>query len=310
MSKLYRYSMILDKVGPPYFHDYTGEACFLINLFHLNKGMPFTSIASFAFGGDPRRFPEMLDFINEHLYQLFYSKILGMGLSQWIPKCVHWCCYLIHRAPLDISLFETEYVNGEVVGQAWVHQHFDFETFQVFGFVDDFAMKIVRTADINATLGVCLNLQRAVYSGYKRTHGFKSHIFTLPIGIIGCVFIPEVRQNNNGMRRPSDDVSKFVNQQTSSLRQICEHVNSDHEAYFQLFNVPRYLRIYKKGPQVRKICLDYFLFQNCYYCIHGNRSRTFGQVPWRSKITYHLRLRRRSFHRRLSTLAIFGICSL
>jgi hypothetical protein len=278
-------------------------------------------MSRFVFGGDPRRFSEMFDFMNEHLYRNFYNKISGTSMSQWIPKYVHRCRYLIHRALSDTALFETEHLNGEIVGQAWVHQHFDYETFRVFGFIDDFAMKTARPADVNATLGIILDLQRSVYSGYQRTHGFKAQVVTLPIGIIGCVFITEVRQNDNGVqnisglsdylwhllggiivgglhpclygdtifavlacivpriRRPTDDVAKFINRRMSSLRQMCEHINSDHETYFQLFGVPKYLRIYKKGPQVRKLCLNSFFVQNCYYCIHGNRSRTFGQVP-------------------------------
>ena len=64
----------------------------------------------------------------------------------------------------------------------------------------------------------------------------------------------------------------------SSLRQICEHVNDDHETHFQLFNVTKYLRLYKEGPRVRNMCLNYFVIQNCYYCVEGTRSRVFGQV--------------------------------
>jgi hypothetical protein len=122
-------------------------------------------------------------------------------MSQWIPKYVHQCQYLIHKALSDTSLFETEYVNGEIVGQAWVHQHFDYATFQ--GFINDFASKAVRPTDVNATLCIFLNLQQAVYSGYQRTHESKAQIVTLLVGIIGCVYIMEVRQNNNGVQNIS-----------------------------------------------------------------------------------------------------------
>ena len=38
---------------------YGGEECFLVYLYHLTKGTPFTEMARFVFGGDPRRLSEM-----------------------------------------------------------------------------------------------------------------------------------------------------------------------------------------------------------------------------------------------------------
>ena len=47
------------------------------------------------------------------------------------------------------------------------------------------------------------DIQRAFYSGYLRRHGLKAQIIYLPIGIIGSVFITELRQNDNGVQNLS-----------------------------------------------------------------------------------------------------------
>ena len=61
------------------------------------------------------------------------------------------------------------------------------------GFVDNFGLPSARPA----------NIQRAFYSGYFRAHGLKAQIVWLPIGIIGFVFIAELRQNDNGVQNTS-----------------------------------------------------------------------------------------------------------
>jgi hypothetical protein len=47
------------------------------------------------------------------------------------------------------------------------------------------------------------DIQRAFYSGYLRRHGLKAQVVYLPIGIIGSVFVTELRQNDNGVQNIS-----------------------------------------------------------------------------------------------------------
>ena len=297
-----------------------GEECFLVFLFHLIKGVPFTEMARHTFGGDPRRFSSMFDHMEEHLYFTFYNKITGTSMSQWIPQHLDTCRRLIHNALSDGAIFETEYVNGEVVDRRWIHHHFDFDSFRVFGFLDDYAMPTSRPQNILRTLGVNLDIQRSIYSGYQRAHGFKAHILWLPIGLIGCVFVTEVRQNDNGVQNISGlsdylrrllrgcltsarlfpavfcdgifavlstVVPRYVNptppqhllnMRLNKFRQMNEHVNARHRQLFSLFAIPRYLMVYKKGVQVRRLCVVSFFIQNCYYCLQGNQSRVFGHT--------------------------------
>ena len=74
-------------------------------------------------------------------------------------------------------------------------------------------------------------------------------------------------------------VERLINLRMSSLRESIEHIFSMHENMFALFGVPRYLRLYRNGRQVRRLYTISFFIQNCYLCEQGTRCRFFGQVP-------------------------------
>ena len=42
-----------------------------------------------------------------------------------------------------------------------------------------------------------------MYSGYFRVHGYKAQIVWLPLGLICCVFVCKVHQNDNGVQNIS-----------------------------------------------------------------------------------------------------------
>jgi len=65
----------------------------------------------------------------------------------------------------------------------------------------------------------------------------------------------------------------------ASLRECIEHTFAIHRGRFRLFSVPHSLQLYKKGVQVRRMCLVSFFVLNCCYCLHGTQSRYFGQIP-------------------------------
>jgi hypothetical protein len=125
-------------------HVYSGEECFLIFLFHIIKGTPFTEMARHTFGGDPRCLSKMNDQMIDHLYITFYNKISGTSLGQWIPEHLDRCREIVYDALCDGAIGETEYVDGNVVNRTWILHHFDFLTFRIFGFLDDVAMPSAR----------------------------------------------------------------------------------------------------------------------------------------------------------------------
>ena len=281
-------------------------------------------MAEDKFGGDPRSYSKMFDGMVNHLYYTFYNKISGRSLEQWLPEYLDICRALIHNALTNnVGVLETEYVNGEVVNATWIHHHFEFETFRPFGFLDDVAINGPRPGvAARRRYRFSDDIQRALYSGYLRAHGLKAQVVWLPIGIIGSVFITEIRQNDNGVQNISGlnnylvqiftasailignlfpclycdgifallvtilprfinptPIQYILNMRMASLREVIEHVFCDHWNRFQVFHVPRYLRLFDHGEKIRRMSLASFLVLNCYYCMNGTRSRYFGYYP-------------------------------
>ena len=183
---------------------FQGEEAFIIFLFHLVKGRPYTEMARHTFGGDPRRFSTMFNLMVDHLYFTFYNKISGTSMDQWVPRYLERCRMLIYTALGNSALYEREYVDGELVDESWIYHYWDYATFRPFGFLDDVALPSARPGSrISRIRDLAHDIQRAFYSGYLRLHGMKAQVVYLPIGIIGSVFITELRQNDNGVQNLS-----------------------------------------------------------------------------------------------------------
>lgn len=199
---LYRSWRIPDHFTSPHRHVFTGEECFLIFLYHLKKGTPFTDMAMQVFGGNPRHFSYMFYAMNDHLYFTFYHKISGTSLSQWLPNEVDNFRGLIFDRISNTVVRETRRnEDGNIVEEIINWFDVNFPSFRIFGFLDDTAFYTARPGrpdDPNAP-----DYQRSLYSGYFRRHGLKCQVVFLPNGLIGAVFIAELRQNDNGVQNMS-----------------------------------------------------------------------------------------------------------
>jgi len=202
---LYHHWRVPDQFTSPHRHVFSGEECFIIYLYHLLRGCPFTEMARQDFGGNPRYFTYMFNAMNDHIYETFYNKISGTSLSQWLPHQVHHLRRLIFDALQDGAIEETRNDNnGDVVEREIIRLNFDFNTFRLFGFLDDTAIPTSRPGDTARRRGdFDLDVQRSFYSGYFTRHGFKCQLVYLPNGLIGAVFIAEMRQNDNGVQNMS-----------------------------------------------------------------------------------------------------------
>jgi hypothetical protein len=150
-------------------------------------------MARFIFRGDPHRLSEMNDLFINRLYFTFYNKILGNSMSQWIPGLLHACRRLIYDALSSDAIEEVEYLNGKLVDRRWILHHFQFNSFHIFGFLDDYAMPTARPGNsVTRRYDFKSDIQWAFYSGYLCRHGLKAQVVYLPIGIIGSVFITEI----------------------------------------------------------------------------------------------------------------------
>jgi hypothetical protein len=98
------------------------------------------------------------------------------------------------------AIKEVEFLEGQVIDSRWIVHHFHFDNVCIFGFLDDFAMPTARPgSSASRRNDFESDIQHAFYSGYLRRHGLKAQVVYLPIGIIGLVFIAELRQNNSGL---------------------------------------------------------------------------------------------------------------
>ena len=205
LRTLYVHWRIPDRLRAPRSrHMFDGEACFIICLFHLRKGHTFIDMSQQYFGGDPRYFSMMNEAMINHIYETFYHKISGASLNQWLPRHLEQCRRLIHTKLANGVVQEDHYVNGELVDSDWVYAEFDYRFFRPFAFMDDYGAETARPAEeARRRENYELDIQRAFYSGYFRRHGLKAQVVYLPIGIIGSVYIAELRQNDNGVQNMS-----------------------------------------------------------------------------------------------------------
>ena len=110
-------------------------------------------------------------------YYTFYNKISGCSLDQWIPNRLHTCRRLIYDALSSDAIKEVKFHEGQVVDRWWILHHFDFRSFGVFGFLDDFAMPTARPRDsVSRANNLKHDVQRAFYSGYLHKHGLKAKV--------------------------------------------------------------------------------------------------------------------------------------
>ncbi len=132
-------------------------------LYHLTRGSPFTEMARFVFGGDPRRLSEMNSIFIEFGYNTFFNKISGTSLEQWIPSHLDVCRQLIYDALASGGIEEVEFEDGQVVDRRWILHHFQFESFRVFGFLDDLPCP-PHAQEVQLIGGICM---RVMFSGHS-----------------------------------------------------------------------------------------------------------------------------------------------
>jgi hypothetical protein len=179
---------------------YSREACFLVYLYLIIKGTPFTKMACFVFGGNPRRLSEMNNLLIHHAYNTFYNKILGTSLNQWLPEKLDVCRELIFNSLTTGTIEEIHFKDGQVANRQWILHHFEYDSFHVFGFLENFSLSTAGPGDSTTQReGFYDYIQWAFYSGYFCKRGLKAQVVYLPIGLIGSIFITKIHQNNNGV---------------------------------------------------------------------------------------------------------------
>lgn len=178
---------------------YTGEEVLLTFLYWLRKGSTFIDMAALVFGGDARDFSHMMRLAVNHLYSTFYHKISGRSLSMWIDYLNDFRLAIFNRLTNNPRWWE-------MVVHPEMHELMDitFESFRIFGFMDDVDMATCRPGDFADRFEHFFHdIQRAFYSGYFKDHGLKAQVVYLPNGMIGSVFVTSMAHNDVGIMNMS-----------------------------------------------------------------------------------------------------------
>jgi hypothetical protein len=110
------------------------------------------------------------------------------------------CQELIFNSLTTGAIEEIHFEDGQVVDRQWILHHFEYDSFRVFGFLDNFSLPTAHPGD-SATQreGFHESTQWAFYSGYFCKHGLNVQVVYLTIGLIGSIFITKIHQNDNGI---------------------------------------------------------------------------------------------------------------
>jgi hypothetical protein len=145
LGTLYHHWRVPDEFRSASRHVFSGEECFIIFMYHLCKGVPFTVMAQDHFGGDPRDFSKMVELMIDYLYDTCYNKISGTSLDQWLPVYLDNCRQFIFDALGNGAIWEVQYDgNGDIIDENWIFHHFEYDSIHIFGFLDDMACQTSR----------------------------------------------------------------------------------------------------------------------------------------------------------------------
>jgi hypothetical protein len=159
-------------------HVFTGEEAMLVFLHYIRTGTPFTRIAQFTFGGDPRKFTFYVRAITDHLYTSFYHKMSGDSMRQWVTQVPEFR-NAIHEKLMDGIVHERRTDGSTMDYEVWVP--FKLERFRVFGWLDDTDMRTTRprparVQQMNSETVQLMDTQQAFYK-YVFIFVFPSIVF-------------------------------------------------------------------------------------------------------------------------------------
>ena len=137
----------------------------LLYLTDLRKGDPYTRLARYTYGGDPREFTYMTRAFTNHLYETFYHKISGNSMEYWIPY-INEFRRAIWRRLVSGNVTTTEYDEFEAEERETTRHYVDvpFENFRIFGFLDASGYEGPRPGDEATRFeGIDEDIQRVFY---------------------------------------------------------------------------------------------------------------------------------------------------
>ena len=128
LSKLYVHLCIPEQVIIEQRYNFGGEEAMLHYLYWNRNGGSKLQMSENAFGGDPRRFTYSICMIANHLYVMFYHKISGDSMRQWVHH-VTLFRHAIWQRLLDGYTVEENVDTGD---ERSIRLAIPFESFRIF----------------------------------------------------------------------------------------------------------------------------------------------------------------------------------
>ena len=180
---------------------FTGEESFLHYLVFNRIGETKLRMSKNYFGGDPRRFTYSIRLMNNHLYDKFYHKVSGDSMRLWVPYINSFRFAIWEKLNGTQTVEDTfDSTTNEVDTSRLISLDIPFETFRIFGFLDDTGFRTtVPGLSTRRTFGFHDDVQRSFYSAYFAGHGIKVQAVTLPNGMFGSIYIGAWRIGDSGL---------------------------------------------------------------------------------------------------------------
>ena len=186
LSMLYLTLLLIHLRIPGYLRDYRsqrllhGQVSFLHYMTYNRLGLTMLQLSLYHFEGDPRRFTYAIRAVSKHIHNKFYHKISGQSLRQWIPY-IHQFREAIWKNIDSGGTLETTTRNNDSTSSL-VYIDISFETFRMFGFVDDTGFRTTASGiEARRRYGFHDDIQRPFYSRYLLGMASKYKRFHFPM---------------------------------------------------------------------------------------------------------------------------------
>jgi len=126
---------------------FSGEEILLVSLARIATGDPWIQLIKGYFGGEPRRWCYAFKWFVNHLFTLFFNKILGHSIEMWLPEMQHFKQLVVERLRKPAHSRELEFYNDLGERNSAEHYVIDVESVDdwcVFGFIDDTGVQTCR----------------------------------------------------------------------------------------------------------------------------------------------------------------------
>ena len=164
-----------------------GQELFLFGLVKMATGLDTSKLCHLFFGGAPRRWSSGYKWFLTTLYEKYYPRVLGMeGLVRETSNFGYYAQKICNRFNQERFYINNNTYEREDIESTTLPPHL----FNIFSFIDGSITETYThgTGPNGDYIGSMRkndddDLQRAIYSGYKKLHGLSTLVIMLPNGI-------------------------------------------------------------------------------------------------------------------------------